>query len=376
MLKKVKKVLILSEVKMRIVIAGGGTGGHLFPGIAIAEEFLKRNDLTRIIFIGTKKGIESKLLGQLSYELKEIDIEGVKGRGGKALVRVAYQIPKSIWQSRHILKQFNPHIVVGVGGYASGPAVLVAHFMRTPTAIAEQNAIPGITNRILGNFADKIFVTYAQTKTYFPQEKVILSGNPVRAAFIVERGKEKEKKDYRHLLIFGGSQGAEAINKSIIDMLPQLQSIKNKIHIVHQTGSRQLEEVKRTYEQFGIGAKVEPFIVDMAGAYADADLIICRAGATSLAEITAAGKAAILIPYPWAANDHQLKNAQALASEGAAVLITERELSGSVLFSAIDNLLRDEQKLRRMEENSLRLSRIDAASTIVDNCIKLMAKRN
>jgi UDP-N-acetylglucosamine--N-acetylmuramyl-(pentapeptide) pyrophosphoryl-undecaprenol N-acetylglucosamine transferase len=228
----------------------------------------------------------------------------------------------------------------------------------------------------LRNFADKIFVTYAQTQTYFPQAKVILSGNPVRAAFVVERSKEKEKKDYWQLLVFGGSQGAEAINKSIIDILPQLQSMKNKVHVLHQTGSRQAEEMKRAYEQFGIQAKVAPFIVDMAGAYADADLIICRAGATSLAEITAAGKAAILIPYPWAANDHQSKNAQALASEGAAILIPERELSGGKLFSSIENLLRDEQKLLQMEENSLRLSRIDAAATIVKNCIKLMAKKN
>ena len=361
---------------MRIVISGGGTGGHLFPGIAIAEEFLRRDDKTQIIFIGTKKGIEGKLLGQLGYELREIDIEGVSGRGGKALVKGAYQIPKSMLQSGRILKQFRPHIVFGVGGYASGPAVLAAHFMRIPTAIAEQNAIPGITNRILGNFVNKIFVTYAQTQTYFPQAKVILSGNPVRAAFVVERSKEKEKKDYWQLLVFGGSQGAEAINKSIINILPQMQSMTNKIHVLHQTGSRQLEEVKRAYEQFGIQAKVTPFIVDMAGAYADADLIICRAGATSLAEITTAGKAAILIPYPWAANDHQSKNAQTLATEGAALMIPERELGGGKLFSAIENLLRDEQKLHQMEENSLRLSKIDAAATIVDNCIKLMAKKN
>lgn len=366
----------MSEIKIRIVIAGGGTGGHLFPGIAIAEEFLKRDDQTRIIFIGTKKGIEGKLLSQLGYELREIDIEGVKGRGAKALIKGAYQIPKSMWQSRCILKQFSPHIVVGVGGYASGPAVLAAHFMSIATAIAEQNAIPGITNRILGNFADKIFVTYAQTRTYFPQTKVILSGNPVRAAFVVGRSKEKEKKDYRQLLIFGGSQGAEAINKGIIDMLPQLQSMKTKVHVLHQTGSRQLEEVKKAYERFEIQAKVTPFIVDMAGAYTDADLIICRAGATSIAEITAAGKAAILIPYPWAANDHQLKNAQALATEGVALMIPERELSGSMLFSAIEDLLRDEQKLQQMEKNSLRMSKIDAAATIVDNCIEIMAKRN
>ena len=361
---------------MRIVIAGGGTGGHLFPGIAIAEAFLKRNKETAVIFIGTKKGIESKLLKKFGYELKEIEVEGVKGRGIKALIKGAYQIPKSIWQSRRILKQFGPDIVFGVGGYASGPAVLAAHFMNIPTAIAEQNAIPGVTNKILGKFVDKIFVTYAQTRECFPQAKVVLSGNPVRASFTGLSAEAKEKKDYRQLLIFGGSQGAEAINKSVIDMLPQIRNMKIKVHILHQTGLQQMEEVQKAYEQFGIPAVVKDFIVDMAGAYEDADLIICRAGATSLAEITAAGKAAVLIPYPWAANDHQLKNAQALAAEEAAVVIPEKALSGANLFGVIKNLLQDENKLRRMEENSLRMSRIDAAATIVDSCIQLIAGKN
>ena len=361
---------------MRIAIAGGGTGGHLFPGIAIAEEFLKRDEKTGIIFIGTKKGIESRLLDKFGYELKIIDIEGVQGRGMMALVKGAYQIPKSIWQSRRILKHFDPDIVLGVGGYASGPAVLAAHFMNIPTAIAEQNAIPGVTNKILGNFADQIFVTYEQTKLSFPEKKVIFSGNPVRASFSVPGGVRQKERAYRHLLIFGGSQGAEAINKNVMEMLPLLQKVKDKIRITHQTGSRQLETVKGAYEQFGIQAHVTPFIVDMAGAYAESDLIICRAGATSLAEITAAGKAAILIPYPWAVNDHQLKNAQAMASEGAAVVIQEKELTGKKLFQTIDHLLQDEQKRQQMERNSLRVSRIDAAATIVDRCIKIMAERN
>ncbi len=365
----------MSEAERHVAIAGGGTGGHLFPGIAIAEEFLRRDSRTGIIFIGTKRGIESKLLGRLGYELRIIDVEGVKGRGGKALIRGAYQIPLSMWQSRQILKQFRPDIVVGVGGYASGPAVLAAHFMGIPTAIAEQNAIPGITNKILGYFADKIFVTYSQTQTFFPQTKVVVSGNPVRAVLTAKRHEGKGEKDYRQLLVFGGSQGAEAINNGIIDMLPRLQGIKKEIHVVHQTGTRQLEEVTKAYEQFGIQAKVEPFIVDMAAAYASADLIICRAGATSLAEITAAGKAAILIPYPRAANDHQLKNAEAMASGGAAILIQEKELIGGKLFDVIEELLRNEQKLRQMEENSLKLSKIDAAKTIVDNCIKLILKK-
>jgi UDP-N-acetylglucosamine--N-acetylmuramyl-(pentapeptide) pyrophosphoryl-undecaprenol N-acetylglucosamine transferase len=361
---------------MRIVIAGGGTGGHLFPGIAIAEEFLRRDDKAQIIFIGTKKGIEGKLLGQLGYELRTIEIEGVKGRGLKAMVRSAYQVPQSMWQSRRVLKQFNPHIVIGVGGYASGPAVLTAHFMGIPTAIAEQNALPGITNRILGKFVKVIFVTYAQTQTWFPKRKVIISGNPVRAAFVAGRYVEKGKKDFWQLLVFGGSQGAVTINKAMINMLSQLQKMKNKIRVMHQTGTKQLEKVRQAYEKFGIKAKVMPFIVDMAGAYAAADLIVCRAGATSLAEITASGKAAILIPYPWAANDHQTKNAQAMADAEAAVVINESELTSGKLFGALENLLSDEKKLKKLEKNSARLGNINAAANIVDACIKLMAKMN
>jgi UDP-N-acetylglucosamine--N-acetylmuramyl-(pentapeptide) pyrophosphoryl-undecaprenol N-acetylglucosamine transferase len=361
---------------MHIVIAGGGTGGHLFPGIAIAEEFLRRDDKAEVIFIGTKKGIESRLLGPLGYELREIDIEGVKGRGFKALVRGVYQIPLSMWQSRRILKQFYANIVVGVGGYASGPTVLTAHFMNIPTVIAEQNVVPGITNRILGKFANKIFVTYTQTQKYFPQDKVILSGNPVRAAFAAGRSKAKEKKDFWQLLIFGGSQGAEAINKAVINMLPQLQNMKNKVRVVHQTGARQFEKVKKTYKQFGIQVKVLPFIVDMAAAYAAADLIICRAGATSLAEITAAGKAAILIPYPWAANDHQTKNAQAMAKASAAVVIKENELTSSRLFGVVKNLLNNEKKLEDMKEKSAQLGNINAAGNIVDACMELLSKKN
>lgn len=361
---------------MRVVIAGGGTGGHLFPGIAIAEEILARGNTHRIIFIGTKKGIEHRILRQLGYELQEIDIEGVKGRGLKALIKVTYQIPHSMWQSRQILKRFCPDAVIGVGGYASGPAVVTARIMGIPTAIAEQNAVPGITNRILSKFANLIFVTYAETKDWFPQSKVIVSGNPIRKVFAAWRAQAQEEKQYRQLLIFGGSQGAEAINKNVIAMMPQLQKMKDKLRVLHQTGDREVETVRRAYEQFELDAQVTPFIVNMADAYAAADLIICRAGATSLAEITAAGKAAILIPYPWAANDHQTKNAEALASAGAAVIINEHELNGQKLFGVIDDLLANKQKLRQMEEASAKLGNIKAAAKIVDACMGLAGKRN
>jgi UDP-N-acetylglucosamine--N-acetylmuramyl-(pentapeptide) pyrophosphoryl-undecaprenol N-acetylglucosamine transferase len=361
---------------MRVVIAGGGTGGHLFPGIAIAEEFIKRDKQTEVLFIGTQKGIESKLLGHVGYELRTIDVEGIKGRGGKALVKGAYQIPQSMLQSRRILKQFRPQIVIGVGGYASGPAVLAAYFMGIPTAIAEQNAVPGITNRILGKFADKVFVTYAQTAASFSRSKVLLSGNPVRAAFTGARSLQKKEKDFRHLLIFGGSQGAMAINKSVVEMLPKLQKMKIKVGVMHQTGAREVESVRAAYARYGIQADVTPFIVDMADAYRKADLIICRAGATSLAEITAAGKAPILIPFPWATNDHQTKNAQALAAAGAAIMISEKDLNGNKLFEVVEELLGDPKKLQLMEENSANLGNLNAAATIVDACLKLVVLKS
>ncbi|HDQ04527.1 MAG TPA: undecaprenyldiphospho-muramoylpentapeptide beta-N-acetylglucosaminyltransferase [Deltaproteobacteria bacterium] len=359
---------------MRVIIAGGGTGGHLFPGIAIAEEFLKRDDKARVVFIGTKKGIESKLVSKLGYELKTVEVEGLKGRGMAALVKGVYQVPKSLWQSRRIIKEFNPDIVIGVGGYASGPAVLAAHFMDKPTAIAEQNAVPGITNKILGKCARKIFVTYEQTKKYFPEDKVVVSGNPVRAAFaaVKDAQKDNKKRNYLHLLVFGGSQGATAINKAMIDMLPKLVKTKRKIHVVHQTGARQVEKVKRAYQKYSIKAKVLPFIVDMVNAYSEADLIICRAGATSLAEITAAGKPAILIPYPWATNDHQTKNAQAMEDKGAAIMVRESELAGGKLFEAVEGMFSDEKKLNNVAKKSAKLGNIKAAVEIVNECSKLI----
>ena len=360
---------------MRIVIAGGGTGGHLFPGIAIAEEILDRGNNNKVVFIGTKKGIEHRMLGQLGYELQEINVEGVQGRGLKALINAAYQIPHSMWQSRQILKRFCPDVVIGVGGYASGPAVVAASIMRKPTAIAEQNAMPGITNRISSKFANLIFVTYAQTQEWFPQSKVIVSGNPVRKVFTV-RSAGPQEKQFRQLLIFGGSQGAAAINKSVIAMMPQLQKMKDKLRVLHQTGERELEIVKQAYRQYGLDAQVTPFIVNMADAYAEADLIICRAGATSIAEITAAGKAAILIPFPFAANDHQTKNAEMLDYAGAAVIIKEHELTAEMLFGIIDDLLSNKKKLLQMEEASAKLGNIKAAAKIVDACMAMAGQSN
>jgi UDP-N-acetylglucosamine--N-acetylmuramyl-(pentapeptide) pyrophosphoryl-undecaprenol N-acetylglucosamine transferase len=274
------------------------------------------------------------------------------------------------------LRQFRPQIAIGVGGYASGPAILTACLMGIPTAIAEQNAVPGITNRILGKFVNKVFVTYARTQGWFYRSKVLVSGNPVRSVLTSVLDKKKEKSDIWNLLIFGGSQGAAAINKSVVEMLPLLEPLKNKLRVLHQSGGRELQKVRQAYRQYGIAADVRDFIEDMAQAYAEADLIICRAGATSLAEITAAGRAAILIPYPWATNDHQTKNAEVMDSAGAAVLINENELTGEKLFYVINDLLTDKRRLRQMEEASTKLGNIKAAAKIVDACMELAGKRS
>jgi UDP-N-acetylglucosamine--N-acetylmuramyl-(pentapeptide) pyrophosphoryl-undecaprenol N-acetylglucosamine transferase len=360
---------------VRIIIAGGGTGGHLFPGIAVAEEFQKRDPENRVIFIGTQRGIEYRLLGKLGYELKLIDVEGLKGRGWKALIKGVYAIPNSMWQSRMILRDFRPDVVIGVGGYASGPAVIAAWLMNIPTAIAEQNALAGNTNRILGKFVDRIFLTYEQSKGRFPARKVSVTGNPVRAAFAARLNEAPKMRAIRQILVFGGSQGAAAINKTVVAMLPMLQKIKDRVRVVHQTGERDCEEVRRAYERAGMEAEVQPFIVDMASAYAASDLIICRAGATSLAEITVAGKASVLIPFPYAADDHQTENARAMVEAGAATMIRESELSAEALYSLVESLLEDDKKLRGMEQKSKALGRPDAAARIVDACVRLAAEK-
>jgi len=359
---------------VRLIIAGGGTGGHLFPGIAIAEEFLKRDPRNRVLFIGTKKGIEQRVLGRWGYDLKLIEVEGLKGRGMSALIKGVYAIPHSMWQSLNIMRDFHPDVVLGVGGYASGPVVITAWMMRIPTAIAEQNALAGNTNLILGRFVKKVFLTYEQSRKGFAPEKVILTGNPVRAAFAAGLFQTDSNKPGPQIFIFGGSQGASAINRTVVAMLPLLEKLTKGFRIVHQTGEQDYDMVREAYKKHGLVAQVSPFIVDMVSVYAASDVIICRAGATSLAEITAAGRAAILIPFPWAANDHQTHNAKAMVEAGAAFMIQESELTPEILFEKIRNLLEDERKLKEMERQSKKLGRLDAATRIVDACLQLAAE--
>ncbi len=357
---------------MRIAIAGGGTGGHLFPGVAIAEEFRRRSGENEVLFIGTRRGLEARVLPQIGFPLATLEVEGIKGRGIARSMAALAKIPPSLIQSRRIIRGFEPDVVIGVGGYASGPAVLAARFMGLPTAIAEQNAIPGETNKILGRFADRIFVSFPETARRFRADRVRVTGNPIRAAIAGAQRRERKPGEPFGLLIFGGSQGAHRINLAVLEALPHLGELKERLRIIHQTGKDDMETVTKGYRDQAMEAEVLPFITDMATAYGKADLLVCRAGATSIAEITASGKAAIFIPFPFAVNDHQTKNAELLVNRGAAAMIPERALTGESLSGVIRRLAQDPGKIEEMQRNAASLGNARAAADIVDECMALV----
>ncbi len=360
---------------LRILIAGGGTGGHLFPGVAVAEEFLRQVPGGRILFAGTERGLEAKVLPGLGYPLRTIPVAGLRGKGPLGILGGLMKIPAALSASRDILREYGPHLVFGVGGYASGPVVLAARFMNVPTAIAEQNAAPGLTNRILGRFALRIFVSFPETLSFFDGKKAVLAGNPVRRGF-VEGPAEKRDRDGRFtVLVYGGSQGAKAINDAVLAALPLFRDRGEDIVLIHQTGAADYERVRAAYERAGAAGEVHSFIDDMAAFYDRADLLICRAGATTVAEITARGKAAVFIPFPFAVGDHQTKNAEVLVRQGAAEMILQKDLDGEGIFRAVRRLAGDREGTARMGERARKLGNIHAARDIVAECLRLLDAR-
>ncbi len=361
---------------VRIIIAGGGTGGHLFPAVAIAEEFLERSQMSDVLFIGTERGLEARLLPGLGFALRTITVEGMKGRGIAGMIGGLLKIPRGITQSVSILREFRPDIALGVGGYASGPAVIAAHFMGIKTAIAEQNALPGFTNRMLGRFVDRVFLSFPDRGGWFAAAKTIITGNPVRREFAKGIKKSHKRGNTFSILIFGGSQGARAINRAVVESMKYLEDIRDKLVITHQAGKGDFDEVSAAYRDRGVHAEVHPFITDMASAYESADLLICRAGATSIAEITATGKASVLIPYPFAAGGHQELNARVLADADAAEMILEDRLDGKTLAGVIRRLAGSPETILRMEEESERLGNVKAAARIVDECTIMLDEKS
>lgn len=352
---------------MKLLIAGGGTGGHLFPGIALAEELLTRqpgrND---VLFVGTQRGIEARCVPEAGMKIEFIKVEGIKGKGILRRLRALFMLPKAILQSLQILRRYRPDIVVGVGGYASGPVVFAARLLGLPTAIQEQNALPGMTNRWLGHVAEVVFIAFPEASRFFSEKKVRLIGNPIRRAFLDNYLMEPSKHEKTRLLVFGGSQGAHILNTSVIEALAVMEADRRaELSIVHQTGAQELEEVRMAYAKVGIEAEVLEFISDMSKAYEQADFVICRAGATSLAELTVAKKASILVPFAAAADNHQEINARSLVKAGAAVMIRESELTPERLAGELTALL-DPARRTIMEKAAGHLGRPEAAHDLVD----------
>jgi UDP-N-acetylglucosamine--N-acetylmuramyl-(pentapeptide) pyrophosphoryl-undecaprenol N-acetylglucosamine transferase len=354
---------------MRLMIAGGGTGGHLFPGIAIAEELMARDPDSEVVFVGTERGIEARVLPELGWNLELIKVSGIKTVGILGAIRGLFSVPGALWRSRKVIKKLEPDVVIGVGGYASGPVVLMARLMGKPTAIIEQNSIPGLANKILGKFVRKIFLSFEETRRFFKKKKIVMSGNPIRRD--IREALEKERTaggDDKHLFVFGGSQGAMAVNELVAGAAKILSDRGSLPSILHQTGKRDLEATEERYKSAGIEVDCRAFIKDMAAEYRRADLIVARSGATTVAELGVVGCPAILIPYPYAADNHQEINAKELVEAGAARMYKQSDLTADTLADAIEELLGDPDTLERMGSAMNALGRPEAAETIVTWC--------
>ncbi|RPI35135.1 MAG: undecaprenyldiphospho-muramoylpentapeptide beta-N-acetylglucosaminyltransferase [Nitrospiraceae bacterium] len=365
---------------MNILIAGGGTGGHIFPAIAVAREFGKAVAEAKITFIGTAKGMEAKIIPKEGYEIRFIRSEGLVGKDIVHTAKSLFTIPLSLKDSGRILRELRPDLVLGVGGYSSGPFVLRASMMGIPTIIHEQNTLPGLANRILGKFVDTVAVTYHESIEFFPSEKTFLTGNPIRTEILTgdrERGREifSLDRDLFTIFVFGGSLGSSSINKAVSESLTYLEPFRDRIQFLHQTGERELDAVREAYRYREFRGTVIPFAYDMADAYAAADLIISRAGATTLAELTACGKAAILVPFPSAAANHQEINARKLWDAGAAQMILERDLNGKTLADLVKYLLEDPDAIAAIERSSKSLGNVDAAGKVVELMMGLLKKK-
>jgi UDP-N-acetylglucosamine--N-acetylmuramyl-(pentapeptide) pyrophosphoryl-undecaprenol N-acetylglucosamine transferase len=352
-----------------IVIAGGGTGGHLYPGIAVARELLARRPDAVVTFAGTARGIESRVVPREGFALDLLRSAGLKGRSPIDALRGIALLPMSALDAWRILSRRKPDLVIGVGGYSSGPVVMLAALRRIPTLLAEQNAVPGLTNRLLARVVSSAAVTFDSTVSFFGRRGFV-AGNPVRAEFLAADTDASPHDGPPRILIFGGSQGAHAINMAMVAAAPRLAA-DGGVDITHQTGERDVELVRGAYRDAGLAARVEPFLYAMDREMKRADLIVSRAGSTSIAELTAVGRAAILVPLPTAADDHQTKNAEVLARSDAAEMIAQKDLTGALLADRVLALARDPQRRQAIATAARTFARPNAAKAIVDKALEL-----
>ncbi|WP_320172630.1 undecaprenyldiphospho-muramoylpentapeptide beta-N-acetylglucosaminyltransferase [Maridesulfovibrio sp.] len=352
----------------RVILTTGGTGGHVFPALSVAEEIRTRFPECEILFLGGQ-GAEREMVERAGIPFKGLPAKGVIGGGIKKFLG-AFWIVRALLLAAKEISGFKPEAIIGFGGYAGFCPVLAGRLLGVPTAIHEQNSVPGVTNRILGRMVKRIFTSFADTKQMFPASKVVVTGNPVRREIMSAKNKSCDKA----VLVFGGSQGARAINEAVCAALPPLKDAG--ISLTHQTGKADFETVRTAYENIGMDAqRVSPFIHDMAAAYSRAQLVVCRAGASTVFEVAAAGKPAVFIPFPQATHDHQTGNAASLAETGAAVLIPQKDLDGNKLAETIIELISDQDGLKSMGEKALSFARPDAASAIADGIESIICTR-
>jgi UDP-N-acetylglucosamine--N-acetylmuramyl-(pentapeptide) pyrophosphoryl-undecaprenol N-acetylglucosamine transferase len=354
----------------RVVFAGGGTGGHIYPAVAVAQEISRRRRGLEVVFMGTGSAFEKRVVEGHGFRLMSVSSRGFLGKSAVAKIGALFWTGMGLLQSVRILWKLKPRVVVGVGGFASAPTVGAAILLRIPTMIQEQNLSPGLANRILARWVDRIAVSFEETKEHLAGRGEI-TGNPVRAEF--SHVKPKQRGTTLSLLVFGGSQGAHAVNEKMLEALPHLAHLRLGLRFVHMTGEKDREKAEAAYQENRLDAQVVPYLDRMAEELARADLVICRAGATTVAELTACQKAVILIPFPEAAADHQRQNAEKLRRAGAAVVLQESELDGERLAREIDALVSNPERITAMERAAARLALPDAAARVADLVEELMA---
>jgi len=344
---------------MRMVIAGGGTGGHLFPALALAEEVKRRGG--EILLLGSGRKIEKMALSETAYSVRFLRAEGISGRRWYQKIRAGMKLSSATLKALQILRDFSPQVVFGVGGYASFPTLMAAKILGLKTALHEQNAIPGRANLVLGRLVDRVFVTFPSSARFFSSSKVTVSGMPLRKEIF---------KEYRRvhggfgLLVIGGSQGARFINELFMKLAPELRELQG-LFFIHQTGEKDFSRVKMAYERLGLQAEVHPFIKEMGWAYSQADLVVSRAGAASVAEICALRKPSILIPYPYAIKDHQAANAKVLVQAGGALMFREEEIRPEEFGKLLFELAKDPLRREKMAQNLQNVLPQNALETIL-----------
>ena len=348
---------------MKVIIAGGGTGGHLFPGIAVAQELKRRSDDHQILFVGSPRGIEKDAVPKAGFKVELLPVSGLRRMGLVGTVKSLLKLPIAILKAFGLVLRFRPSVAVSVGGYAAGPAVLAARLLGVHVVVMEQNAVAGTTNRILGKMAHRVVASLPVKG--LPESKVEVLGNPVRIEMNTVRSEDFEVHQPLRVLVFGGSQGARAINNTVVEMLESFPELRGKIEVFHQTGRLDFESISSRYEKMGVPEyRCETFIDAMADAYRWADVVICRAGATTIAELTVCGRPAILIPFPFAVDDHQTANAKALEDVGAAIHISQSTLTSETLKGHVDKFLTDRTALNEMAAAAKASGRPSAASDI------------